>query len=269
MRKLLRSRDILFLILAGIGDLAEEVKDPLQLMSRAYESMYGFVPSRYKRSNYLQTVARTLKTNDIEKVYKDGKVYLRLTSMGKSKLYRDFPILNLTRKWNSHWVIVVFDIEEKSKRVRNRFREKLKSLGFKMLQKSIWISPLPIGEDMKETIGAIGLSKNAYVMEVSGFIFGDPKELARQIWHLDKLEEEYIGIRKKIENRIQLIRNANDRIQKSEAKVRSKYIYDLKKKKREAMREYLEFVVKLPPLPVELLPVSLRNAYSIFSKHNR
>ena len=142
----------------------------------------------------------------------------------------------------------------------------MKSLVFGMLQKSIWMSPLDIGQDLREVIYSIGLSKNAYVMEVSGFIFGDPRELARHIWHLDKLGEEYIRLKSRLDTIIQLIRNANDRINKREAKVRNKYIYDLERKKRGVMREYLEFVVKLPPLPTELLPISLRNAYSIFPK---
>lgn len=261
MRKLLRSKDILLLILAGIGDLTQEVKDPFHLMSRSYESMYGFVPMRYKKSNFLQTVLRNLKTHDIEKVLKDGMVYLRLTSIGKTKVYRDFPILSLTRSWNKHWVIVVFDIEEKTKVIRNRFRDKLKSLGFGMLQKSIWISPLDIGEDMREVIHSIGLSKNAYVMQVSGFIFGNPKELVRKVWHLEKLEEDYLKLKNRVETINQLIENWNDRINKREAKVRSKYIYDLSRKKRQAMRGYLEFIVQLPPLPKELLPVSLRNLH--------
>lgn len=263
MRKLLRSKDILLLVLAGIGDLAEEVEDPLHLLSSSYESMYGFVPRRYKKSNFLQTVARNLKTDDIEKVLKDGKVYLRLTSMGKIKVYRDFPVLNLTRKWNKHWVIVVFDIEEKTKVVRNRFRSKLKSLGFGMLQKSIWMTPLDIGEDMREVIESIGLSKNAYVMKVSGFIFGDPKELVRQIWHLERLEEDYLNLKNRLDTVNQLIKKWNDRIKKSEAKVRNKYIYDLYKKRREAMRDYLEFIVQFPPLPKELVPTSL---YDLFSQ---
>lgn len=266
MRKLLRSKDILFLILAGIGDLAEEVKDPLHLLSSSYESMYGFVPRRYKKSNFLQTVRRNLKTHDIEKVLKDGKVYLRLTSIGKTKIYRDFPILKLTRKWNKHWAIVVFDIEEKAKLVRNRFRKKLRSLGFGMLQKSIWISPLSMGEDMKEVIETIGLSKKAFVMEVSGFIFGDPRELASKIWHLDKLDDESTRVKKNIENVNQLIRNRNDRIKKSKAKFsgkRNNYIYELEKKKKEVMKKYLEFIVQLPPLPMELLPVRLRDITEI------
>jgi hypothetical protein len=53
MRKLLRPKDILLFTLAGIGDIAEEIKDPLRAVSSAYENMYGFIPQRYKRHNFM------------------------------------------------------------------------------------------------------------------------------------------------------------------------------------------------------------------------
>jgi DNA-binding transcriptional regulator PaaX len=271
MGKLLRARDILLLTLAGIGDIAQEIKDPLRLMSSSYESMYGFVPRRYKRRNFLQLVDRNLKTGNIDKIIKDGRPYLRLTSAGKSNLVRDFPILNLTKKWDKKWVIVVFDIEEKSKFVRDSLRNKLKSLGFGMLQKSIWISPLSIREDMKEFIDSIGLSEYVFVMEVSGFILGDPKELARNIWNLDELESEYIGLEEKFRHSNQLVKYQRDRINKSEAKTSRNnkdsrdnkdnmrdYVNELLRKKREVMRKKLEFLVSFPPLPRELLPKTLQ-----------
>lgn len=263
MKKLLRSRDILFLMLAGVGDIAEELKDPMNLVSSAYRNMYGFIPRRYKRSNFLQMVDRSLNTKDIEKVVRNDKVYLRLTSQGKTKAFRDFPILNLTKKWSKHWAMVVFDIEEKSKSIRERFRNKLKALGFGMLQKSIWISPLVIGEDMKQVIESIGLSKNAYVLEVSGFIFGNPKELVRRIWNLEKLEEVYIRVRNRVDTVNQLLKNSGDRVNKREAKLRKSYEYDLARKKREGMRAYLEFIANFPPLPKELLPTVLHSVYVI------
>ena len=118
MKKLLRPKDILFLTLAGIGDVMEEARDPLQLMSSAYNNMYGFIPRRYKRHNFLQVVGRSLRTGDIEKVVKDGEVYLRLTSVGKNKVKRDFPVANLVKKWNKRWTLLIFDIEERSEFLR-------------------------------------------------------------------------------------------------------------------------------------------------------
>src|SRR3989344_1609806 len=117
MGKLLRARDIFLLTLAGIGDIAQEIKDPMQIMGKSYENMYGFIPRRYKRNNFFQTVNRSFRTHDIEKIVKNDKIYLRLTSSGKKRLDRDFPILNLTKKWNRRWLIVVFDISEKSKSI--------------------------------------------------------------------------------------------------------------------------------------------------------
>jgi len=273
MGKLLRVRDILLLTIAGIGDIAQEIKDPLQIMGKSYESMYGFIPRRYKRSNFLQTVRRSLRTGDIEKIIKNGDVYLRLTSTGTKRIYRDFPILNLTKKWDKRWVIVVFDISEKSKSIRNNLRNKLKSLGFGMLQESIWISPLSIGEDMREFIHSIGLSPNVFVMEISGFILGDPKQLTRSIWNLESLEKEYISLETKIEGLNQLIKKESDRINKSEAETSRNgrdnmkdYLNQLLKKKREVKRQRLEFVLNFPPLPSELVPKTLQTIFSILPK---
>jgi len=211
MKKLLRKKDILLLILAGVGDLMEEAKDPLHLVSSAYQNMYGFVPRRYKKHNFLQLVGRNLKTGDIEKVLKNEKVYLRLTSAGRNKVVRDFPITNLTKKWNGRWILLIFDIEEKKRVFRDSLRNKLISIGFGMLQESVWITPLPIGEDVWEFVESIGLKYDVFVMEVLALRLGNPRELARKIWHLDKLEEEYNDIKLETERVNQLIERYNDR----------------------------------------------------------
>ena len=262
MKKLLRPKDILFLTLAGIGDVMEEVRDPLQLMSAAYNNMYGFIPRRYKRHNFLQVVGRSLRTGDIEKVVKDGKVYLRLTSVGRNKVKRDFPVANLVKKWNKRWTLLIFDIEEKTRVVRDSLRNKLRNIGFGMLQESVWITPLPVGEDVWEFIESIGLKHHVFVMEVLALKLSNPKELASKIWHLDKFEEEYFKLKKEIEVVNQLIEKSNDRYKKREANLpsissRSKiydHSYRPKNKKKLLMKRYLELIISLPPLPRELLP---------------
>lgn len=73
----------------------------------------------------------------------DNHVRLTLTAKGKKRniIYNiDTISLNSTEKWDGIWRIVSFDIPEKLTTSRNIFREKLKSLGFKQLQKSIWIT---------------------------------------------------------------------------------------------------------------------------------
>jgi CRISPR-associated endonuclease Cas2 len=44
-------------------------------------------------------------------------------------------------RWDGEWRIVIFDVPEKKKLGRNVLREKLRSLGFYQLQKSVFIHP--------------------------------------------------------------------------------------------------------------------------------
>jgi phenylacetic acid degradation operon negative regulatory protein len=198
MKKLLTTKDLLLLTVAGAGDIFDEARDPLCTISKVYEAMYGFVPRRYKRHNFMQMVYRALKTGDIEQVVKDGQKYLRLTSAGKARIKRDFPLKRLLKRWNKQWIIVLFDVEEHARKVRDLFRAKLKSLGFGMLQRSVWITPLPIGKDMVEFIESNNLSDHAFVLEISHVVLGDPRALARKVWHLDKLENKLLEIESKL-----------------------------------------------------------------------
>ncbi|MFN3302053.1 MAG: CRISPR-associated endonuclease Cas2, partial [Patescibacteria group bacterium] len=56
------------------------------------------------------------------------------------------------KRKDGKWVMVIFDIPEKKKRKRELLREKMKFLGFKMLQKSIWISPLDVINEINNFI---------------------------------------------------------------------------------------------------------------------
>lgn len=255
MKKLLSKRDILFLTLAGIGDAIEEIRDPLSLVSSAYKNMYGFVPTQYRRHNFSSLVGRSLKTGYIERIVKDGEGYLRLTSAGKEHIQREFPIMSFLKSWNKKWIIVIFDIKETSRKQRNNLRNMLKNIGFGMLQQSVWITPLPIGEDVKEFISHQGFSDNAFALEVSHMLLGDPQILAKRVWALDRLEEEYLDLKEEGGRLINGIANTdgrqNKRYQKTEGKLR-----DHKKR-------LLEFLVTFPPLPRELFPEALQKAIAI------
>lgn len=60
-----------------------------------------------------------------------------------------FKQLRLSRKkWDKKWRIVIFDIPEQFKHARRIFRSKLKVLGFRMVQKSVFICPFPCEKEI-------------------------------------------------------------------------------------------------------------------------
>lgn len=242
MGKLLRPRDVLLLGLAGILDMVEEVRDPMQILSKGYENMYGFVPRTFKRGNYNHLVWRNLKTGYIEKVEKDGEIYLRLTSQGQKKIERDFPLLDLQRSvWDRKWRLVIFDIQEIDRLSRDRLRGKLKELGFGMLQKSVFITPHDVLEDFSEFIHSLNLDEYVYMLEVSKIIAGNSKALSRKIWKLDAINSMYKNLIETIESKYLI--SSHDRGNKLNSK-----------EVRKLQQMYVEILLQDPFLPRELLP---------------
>lgn len=270
MKKLVRPQDVLLLALAGAGDVFEEVRDPFMLVSKAYENVYGFVLKKYKRNNFFKNVQRSLKTGYIEKIEKDGQVYLRLTSRGERKMHRDFSLVSLAnKKWDRKWRVVFFDIEEASRRTRERLRAKLKEVGFAMVQKSVWITPHDIGADFYEFLKTCMLDDNVFVVEGEGLLVGDPKAMAKRIWRLDELEKKYKELEGEIDKIKQLAATYDDRLLLREAKLgetlgetkpdKAKLdkmkIIKLNEMKRKARAAYLTILLSDPHLPKELLPI--------------
>lgn len=192
MKKLLRPKDILLLGLAGALDIFEEVKHPLGISALAAKEVYGWVPPRYQKKNFYRIVERGLKTKEIGKVIKNGEVYLEITASGKERLIRDFPLISMKAKpWNGRWQVVIFDVAEIDKSKRNSLRHKLQTLGFGMLQESVWITPHDFGKDMREFVENLNLAEQVFVLEVTGLLAGDKDRLLNKIFKLDDLQRDY------------------------------------------------------------------------------
>lgn len=192
MKKLLRPRDYLLLTLGFLGDTFEEIKDPFRLQEQGSLLLYGGVPQRWKRHNFERAAKRMLKTGDIEKVISHGKPVMKLTSAGRGKWSREFPLFELSQKsWDGWWRMVAFDIPNKLEGRRNSLREKLKEFGMGKLQESLYITPYDFGLDLQEFIETHELSEYVEVFEARHTFGSDPQTLVWRVWQLEKLEERY------------------------------------------------------------------------------
>lgn len=282
MKKLLRARDILLLGLTNALDIFEEVKDPFHLVSKSYDQMYGWVPEQYRKHKFNHMIWRTLKAGYIEKIEKEGKIYIRITSQGTKAMQRDFPLLNLQNKpWDGKWRIVMFDISDAKKKERDYLRLKLKELGFGMLQESVFITPHDILRDFSEYVENIGLRESIDILEAS-YILGDQKELVNRVWNLDELNELYLKIYQEIQKikddyliktrcSVKQLNDENKEKVAREVKVKElkiKEIRELKMKELRGLRKkYLEILLRDPFLPQALLPKGyLRDRLGMFLK---
>lgn len=81
----------------------------------------------------------------------DGNMKVELSKNGKRKvlIYNLEKLkINPMRKWDGKWRLVMFDIPNKFKERSNVLREKLKELGLYQFQKSVWIYPYPLENEV-------------------------------------------------------------------------------------------------------------------------
>lgn len=83
----------------------------------------------------------------------NGKYY-ECTSYGERKLRQleleDYK-LKKPKRWDKKWRLVIFDIPEKKRKIRNQVRNLLEKMEFYRLQDSVWVSP----HDCEDFIGLL------------------------------------------------------------------------------------------------------------------
>lgn len=107
---------------------------------------------RYDQSTFNQSIDRLKKQKLVEIDYEGDQTLVKITSEGRLRALR-YKLSEIQVKkpkvWDGKWRIVIFDIPEKHKNMREIFRDQLKMTGFYMLQKSVWVHPYPCEDEIE------------------------------------------------------------------------------------------------------------------------
>lgn len=116
-----------------------------------------------KRSALSKAIARLRQKGIItQERMEEGEMILKLTDEGKAAM---FLMDDGNEQWDGKWRIVIWDIPEQKRIIRNLFRRNLKKWGFKHLQKSVWISKKNVTDKLFSYIKDLGIEKWVWVFE--------------------------------------------------------------------------------------------------------
>ncbi len=125
----------------------------------------GLIPNK-RQSEIVRSSASKLTKKGLL-TYRDNRYVL--TEEGKRKLRQtELQGYKLARpkKWDKKWRVVIFDIPEKKKKIRDQIRNLFMSAGFSRLQDSVWVYPY----DCEDIIGLLktdfGVGKDILYMIV-------------------------------------------------------------------------------------------------------
>lgn len=130
---------------------------------------YGWWDRPLKKSA-LALALKRLRENGLVELIDDKELTIRLTDTGRDKaLWTRMKLVD--EPWDGKWRMVIWDIPEKRRVTRDLLRYKLKWLGFKQLQKSVWVTKKNCTQALRDFIKQIGIKDWVMVIESDNIDF--------------------------------------------------------------------------------------------------
>lgn len=125
----------------GLTAVALLAPNSLELFDKPLQAYLGRLDQRAREREF-RTALRYMKNNHLfSENYQHG---LQVTKKAKRRLLKhdiDNLKIEIPNKWDGSWRLVFFDIPEVHKSRRDKFAGRLKVLGFKVLQRSVFVYP--------------------------------------------------------------------------------------------------------------------------------
>lgn len=116
---------------------------------------YAYGEPNLDRYQLYHIVHRLRERGWVETYKSEGKIIVKLTHKGHTQLKIEKAIKE--NKWDGSYRLVIFDIPEKHRKIRNVFRHRLKEWGLRPWQKSVWVSKKDIAKPLREFIKELGI----------------------------------------------------------------------------------------------------------------
>ena len=126
------------------------------------------LPRKIRTNSFAESMRRLRKKGLVEQAKMvDGQILLKLTNTGNKILEneKDDEVSN-------KYTVVIWDIPETKRVVRNLLRRRLKEWGFKSWQKSVWVSQRDVASKLRNFIGEVGIEKWVGVIESEDSVLG-------------------------------------------------------------------------------------------------
>lgn len=164
------------------------------MMRPTWKSMTGSFEEWSYRNGFLRQVQTLEAKGWLESRNGDEgteRVY-RLTQKGYLQALGGCqPEERWNRGWDGKWRMVVFDLPEEKRGLRNELRKQLRSARFGGLQGSVWITPDPVGqvgERLKETASSCGMIT---FFEGATCCGESSSEVVAAAWDLSAIQQAY------------------------------------------------------------------------------
>lgn len=133
-----------------------------------------FVRRRPTRQRYEvdRALRGLIRRGFVEEVVRRRRVYYQITDRGREYLMkREFTQTEFEKpkKWDGRWRLIVFDVSERRRHLRDMLRRHFQHLGLQPIQKSVWLFPYPCDDLVRLIKVDLGLGRDVQYFTVGAF----------------------------------------------------------------------------------------------------
>jgi phenylacetic acid degradation operon negative regulatory protein len=154
-----------------------------------------------------QALTRTAAEGLLESSRHGRRVLWSLTPRGRDLLdegtRRIYGFMRERRPWDGRWLVLSVPIPEAQRQLRHRLRTRLSWLGLGSPTSGLWVAP-DAGKagDVQAVIRDLGLEDLAFAWSGPATGIGQEDRLLADAWHLDEVEDRYLGFVAEFEIRL-------------------------------------------------------------------
>lgn len=144
-------------------DVLRSATEPIPLYT-PYQSLR--LLRKIPRKDYYNRVSQMGRHGHLAIVTRQGQKFISLTKKGELRMLLQKARLEHAGKWDGKWRLVIFDIPESARHLRNQLRKLLKQNNFARLQASVFISPYAMNREALNFLALSGLMDFVRILRV-------------------------------------------------------------------------------------------------------
>jgi phenylacetic acid degradation operon negative regulatory protein len=197
-------------------------------------------------------ISRMSKQGWIESHKEGNRSYYSMTERGKRRLIdaarRIYKLQE--ESWDHKWRMLVYNIPEEKRQVRDALRQELVWSGFGMLANSCWVTPLNLEDQVKDMFERYEVASYVDFFQADYKGPRDSKTLVEKCWNLDEINERYEQFIDRYATILDKYKELDRAGQLQDA--------DCFVQRAQLVHEYRKFLFYDPGLPEDLLPKTWR-----------
>lgn len=154
-----------FIVAGGVLSAVVIAPNVIQALDKPTRKLFSVLDKRAQERELRRVMNYMRRRGLLAEDYEHG---LEITNAGRERLERaDFEQLEIIAPpvWDRQWRLVLFDVPQSQHLARMMLTSKLQSLGFQLLQQSVWIHPYPCRREIEMVCERYDLSKYVTYIE--------------------------------------------------------------------------------------------------------